>query len=108
MSVSKILKKEKKGKLFNYVAYDQQGSKYAGFIEALNEKEAIRLLNSFGYTNVKLGELKPYQYFFIKNFVKLSKNDVMLFIRMVSEMLKAGFPVSRLFDVIALTTTNKK
>lgn len=108
MSVSKVLKKEKKGKLFNYVAYDQQGSRYAGFIEALNEKEAIKLLNSFGYTKVKVGELKSFQYFFIKNFVKLTKNDVMLFTRMVSEMLKAGFPVSRLFDVIALTTTNKK
>lgn len=108
MSLSKSLKRENKGKVFNYVAYDKQGLKYAGFIEALNEKEAIRLLNSFGYTNVKLGELKPYQYFFIKNFFKLSKNDVMLFTRMVSEMLKAGFPVSRLFDVIALTTNNKK
>ena len=76
MSVSKVLKKEKKGKLFNYVAYDQQGSRYAGFIEALNEKEAIKLLNSFGYTKVKVGELKSFQYFFIKNFVKLTKNDV--------------------------------
>jgi type II secretory pathway component PulF len=108
MSVSKTLKREKRGKVFNYIAYDQQGSKYAGFIEALNENEALRLLKSFGYTNIKVGELKPFQYFFIKNFIKLSKNDVMLFTRMVSEMLKAGFPVSRLFDVIALTTTNKK
>jgi len=108
MSVSKTLKRERKGKLFNYVAYDQQGSKYAGFIEALNEKEALKLLKSFGYNNIKVGELKPFQYFFIKNFIKLGKNDVMLFTRMVSEMLKAGFPVSRLFDVIALTTTNKK
>jgi type II secretory pathway component PulF len=108
MSVSKTLKREKRGKIFNYVAYDQQGSKYAGFIEALNENEALKLLKSFGYTNIKVGELKPFQYFFIKNFIKLSKNDVMLFTRMVSEMLKAGFPVSRLFDVIALTTTNKK
>ncbi len=108
MSVSKALKREKRGKVFNYIAYDQQGSKYAGFIEALNENEALRLLKSFGYTNIKVGELKSFQYFFIKNFIKLSKNDVMLFTRMVSEMLKAGFPVSRLFDVIALTTTNKK
>jgi type II secretory pathway component PulF len=108
MSVSKTLKREKRGKVFNYIAYDQQGLKYAGFIEALNENEALRLLKSFGYTNIKVGELKPFQYFFIKNFIKLSKNDVMLFTRMVSEMLKAGFPVSRLFDVIALTTTNKK
>ena len=108
MSVSKALKREKRGKVFNYIAYDQQGSKYAGFIEALNEKEALKLLKSFGYTNIKVSELKPFQYFFIKNFIKLSKNDVMLFTRMVSEMLKAGFPVSRLFDVIALTTTNKK
>jgi type II secretory pathway component PulF len=108
MSVSKTLKREKRGKIFNYVAYDQQGSKYAGFIEALDEKEALKVLKSFGYTNIKVGELKPFQYFFIKNFIKLNKNDVMLFTRMVSEMLKAGFPVSRLFDVIALTTTNKK
>jgi type II secretory pathway component PulF len=108
MSVSKTLKREKRGKIFNYVAYDQQGLKYAGFIEALNENEALKLLKSFGYTNIKLGELKSFQYFFIKNFIKLTKNDVMLFTRMASEMLKAGFPVSRLFDVIALTTTNKK
>ena len=108
MSVSKTVKHSKKSRIFNYIAYDQQGSRYAGFVEAFDEKDAQRLLKSFGYTNVKVGELKKYQYFFIKNFIKLSKNDIMLFLRMVSEMLKVGFPIARLFDVIALTTNNKK
>lgn len=95
-------------KVYNYVAYDERGLKYAGLLEASSESEAERILKASGYRDIKIKELTKWQHFIISNFVKLSKPEIMLFTKQVAEMLKAGFPVARLFDVIALTTNNKK
>ncbi len=95
-------------KVYNYVAFDEAGSRYAGLIEAQSEKEAQKILASGGYRNIRVKELTPFQYYIVANFIKISRQEVMLFTRQVAEMLKAGFPVARLFDVIALSTYNKK
>ncbi|MEN3014844.1 MAG: type II secretion system F family protein [bacterium] len=97
-----------KVRIYNYVAYDEAGIKHAGLIEALSEKEAAKILKGGGYKNIKVKELTKWQHFIISNFVSLSKQEVMLFTRQVAEMLKVGFPIVRLFDVIALSTSNKK
>ncbi len=99
---------KKNFRVYNYIAYDENGLRYAGLMEAVSIKEAERILRSGGYKNIKIRELPKWQYYFISLFTKLSKQEVMLFTRQVAEMLKAGFPVARLFDVIALSTNNKK
>lgn len=101
-------KEKRKAKVYNYIAYDDAGLKYGGLIEAYSEKEAEKILSAGGYKRIKVKELSKWQYYFISMFVKLSFSDVMLFTRQVAEMLKAGFPIARLFDVIALSTSNKK
>ncbi|MCS6955731.1 MAG: type II secretion system F family protein, partial [Candidatus Calescibacterium sp.] len=103
-----VTKERKKGKVYNYIAYDESGTRYAGLIEASSEKEAERILKGGGYRNIRIKELSKWQYNLISIFVKLSYQEVMLFTRQVAEMLKAGFPIARLLDVIALSTSNKK
>lgn len=99
---------KKPRKIYNYLAYDEAGLRYAGLIEANSEKEAENILKAGGYRNVRVKELSSWQSYIITNFVKLSRQEIMLFTRQVAEMLKAGFPIARLFDVIALSTPNKK
>jgi type II secretory pathway component PulF len=99
---------KKKVKVFNYLAYDESNLRHSGLIEAYDEKEAQRILASGGLKNKKVKELTKFQHYLIANFVKLSKNEIMLFTRQVAELLKAGFPIARLFDVIALSSPNKK
>ncbi len=103
-----MVEDKKKTKVYNYIAFDEAGLKYAGLIEAYSEKEAERILAGGGYRNIKLKELTPFQHYIVANFIKISRQEVMLFTRQVAEMLKAGFPVARLFDVIALSTYNRK
>lgn len=74
---------------FKYIAYDKNGKKIKGFIEAIDIQEARSLLN-----NIILVELKPIKTFDVNiSFSKLNKKELSKILYTLGLYLKASIPL---------------
>ena len=88
---------------FAYRAIDSQGAALDGTLEAIDEEAVIDNLSKLGYKVVSIQEQKA----LLKDWIasirrsrRVSPQEILLFLRQVSTMLKAGLPLTAtLFSV---------
>lgn len=74
---------------------DKKGKKVSGEISAISEVKARMLIRSKGITITKIKKSR------VNKLKKVKSEDVSLFTRQLSTMLKAGVPLMQSFDIIA-------
>lgn len=107
--------------LYMYIARDRTGQKVEATIEAENEKEVVRALQSMGYFPVSVREIRANRksnttstsgrgfsidrYFFIGK--KVKPKDMVIFSRQFSTMIGAGLTLIQSLAILEEQTENK-
>lgn len=92
-------------KQFSYKAIDKDGKSSVGTIEALGEKQAVRVIQERGLTVVYLGEKSDWKKRVLTLFKlegRVSARDVAVFTRLLATMLATGLPLSDALSNLAL------
>lgn len=94
---------------FSYRAFDSQGKKYQGTVEAKTSDEAVEELRGKGLYVASVNPMR--QSFFNVSFFsfnKVSRRDLALFCRQLNTILLAGIPFLTALETIRKQTANKK
>lgn len=93
--------------IFNYSARDNGGKIMRGTVEAGNEKEAAALIRerSLFLTSLVSKQETPLS-FSLKQFQKISFNDIVGFTRQLSTMISAGLQLQEALQLLIAQTTN--
>lgn len=94
---------------FSYRAFDSQGKKYQGTVEAQTINEAVNTLKNRG---LYVASVNPVRQKFLNIYSitikKVSRRDLALFCRQLNTMLLAGIPLLTALGTIGKQVTNKK
>ncbi len=96
--------------VYKYRAKDKEGNEISGFIESVNKYEAIELLTNKSLFVIELGideKTRFKKLIDFSSYLSVGINDLMVFSRQLSLLLRAGLTLSSSLDVIA-EQTNKK
>lgn len=87
---------------FAYVALEPSGKKKTGYVEATDKDSAIARITSEGRFVVEIREEKiQREITFSRSKKKVTKSDVALFTRRLSDLSAAGLPLDRAIQVVA-------
>ena len=95
-------------KQFSYRVLDKEGKTITGAIEALGEKQAVRVLQDRGLTVIYLQEKRDWKgkiLSFFKFGNRVSAQEVAVFTRLLSTMLSTGLPLVDSLSNLALQVT---
>ena len=96
---------------FTYRARNPQGELVAGTLDMDNEASVISDLDKLGYTILEVQSLSSAASSFrnfIESFQTLKKQEVILFSRQLSTLIRSGMPLLPALTTISEQTTNKK
>ena len=98
---------------FAYKATDSMGKIVEGLMEAPEEREVIRKLQSLGYIPMKIGHPSKARSFsldidLMAFFKRVSSKDVMNFTQQLSTLISAGLPLERSLFIVAELTEKKE
>jgi len=94
---------------YKYKARDKSGKSVTGLLEAETEGSVVDNLKKMGYTPVsveKYTEKKPLFSKSIKLFSRVKEEDMILFTRQMSTLLKSGIPLLSGLDAVGEQTTS--
>ena len=90
---------------FSYQARTKEGTIQRGFVEASSREAALSVLQKYGLYVTFLAQVKePFWQKRIEFFRKISKQDIIVFTRQLSIMLKSSMPVVESLETIARQT----
>jgi len=94
---------------YRYVAYDNEGKKIEGLIEAATEKSAEELLWRMEYTVITLRHVQPRRSLaeILPSFFGVKKRDLIVFSRQLATLTESGIPIVRSLELLAEQVGNK-
>lgn len=95
---------------FNYKAKDRNGDTREGIVEAVDVKQAGKILRdrSLIALSIKAADESFTLDRFLNKFQKISDTDITNFTRQLSTMITAGLPLTEAINILKSQTTNKQ
>ncbi len=94
---------------YRYKAKDSNGKIIDGVIEAENEVTVVSRLQGLGYFPLEIKEIKSKEPFSLKSLFgkKVSRKELMVFTRQLSDLIEAGIPIVKALDTLKQQTSNE-
>lgn len=93
---------------YKYEAKNNKGKILAGLVQAMNEEQAVELIEDKGLTVISIRENKKFGEIHISFLEKVTVKDMVLFYRQLSMMIASDIPIVQAVKIIAAQTKNPK